>query len=87
MRTVDRGALPARYAATSPQAQGVRFHGPDGLGRFAGVPAEPAVHEAARNEADAARPWDVSGRPATHVVHGIAYFLLFLHENGKVRMV
>jgi hypothetical protein len=64
VQTVDAGLLPARYAATSPQAQGGRFYGPDGLGQFTGGPTELAVYKSARNEADAARLWDVSQRLA-----------------------
>jgi NAD(P)-dependent dehydrogenase (short-subunit alcohol dehydrogenase family) len=64
VQTVDRGILPALYAATSPQAEGGRLYGPDGLGQFAGDPTELAVYKSARNEADAARLWDVSERLA-----------------------
>jgi NAD(P)-dependent dehydrogenase (short-subunit alcohol dehydrogenase family) len=64
VQTVDRGALPALYASTSPNAQGGRFYGPDGLGQFTGDPTELTIYKAARNEADAARLWDVSERLA-----------------------
>jgi NAD(P)-dependent dehydrogenase (short-subunit alcohol dehydrogenase family) len=62
VQTVDAGMLPALYAATSPQAQGGRFYGPDGLGQFTGAPTELAVYRPARGEAGAARLWDVSER-------------------------
>jgi NAD(P)-dependent dehydrogenase (short-subunit alcohol dehydrogenase family) len=62
VQTVDRGVLPALYAATSPQAPGGRLYGPDGLGQFTGDPTELAVYKSARNEGDAARLWDVSER-------------------------
>ncbi|MEW9528337.1 SDR family oxidoreductase [Microbispora sp. NPDC049125] len=64
VQTVDKGMLPALYAATSPNAQGGRFYGPDGLGQFTGAPTELAVYKRARDEAAAARLWDVSERLA-----------------------
>lgn len=60
VQTVDDGLLPALYAATSPQATGGRFYGPDGLGQFTGGPTELAVYKTARDKGDAARLWDVS---------------------------
>ncbi len=57
---VDRGLLPALYAATSPDAQGGRFYGPDGFGQFTGGPAELKLYRPARDEAAASRLWDVS---------------------------
>jgi NAD(P)-dependent dehydrogenase (short-subunit alcohol dehydrogenase family) len=62
VQNVDAGLLPALYAATSPQAQGGRFYGPDGLGQFTGAPTELTVYRAARDQAAAARLWDVSER-------------------------
>ncbi|GLW12550.1 oxidoreductase [Microtetraspora sp. NBRC 13810] len=64
VQTVDRGLLPALYAATSPLAGGGRFYGPDGLGQFTGDPVELAVYRRARDQAAAARLWDVSARLA-----------------------
>ncbi|MER5649403.1 SDR family oxidoreductase [Streptosporangium sp. NPDC002524] len=64
VQTVDRGALPALYAATDPRARGGGFYGPDGLGQFTGGPTELAVYKPARDEAAAARLWDVSERLA-----------------------
>lgn len=61
---VDRGLLPALYAATSPEAGGGRFYGPDGFGQFTGGPAELDLYRPARDEAAAARLWDVSLRLA-----------------------
>jgi NAD(P)-dependent dehydrogenase (short-subunit alcohol dehydrogenase family) len=57
---VEKGALPIRYAATSPQAQGGRLYGPDGLGQFTGGPAELPTYRAARDEPEAAKLWDYS---------------------------
>lgn len=60
VQSVDAGLLPALYAATSPEARGGRFYGPDGLGQFTGGPTELAVYGSARDEAAAARLWDLS---------------------------
>ncbi|MEU4471972.1 SDR family oxidoreductase [Micromonospora sp. NPDC023888] len=62
VHSVDAGLLPALYAATSPQARGGRFYGPDGLGQFTGKPTELAVYRSARSTEDAARLWTVSER-------------------------
>jgi NAD(P)-dependent dehydrogenase (short-subunit alcohol dehydrogenase family) len=62
VHSVDAGLLPALYAATSPQARGGRFYGPDGLGQFTGRPTELAVYRSARGTEDAARLWTVSER-------------------------
>ncbi|MGC4810749.1 SDR family oxidoreductase [Micromonospora sp. DT228] len=62
VHSVDAGLLPALYAATSPQARGGRFYGPDGLGQFTGKPTELAVYRSARDTEDAARLWAVSER-------------------------
>jgi NAD(P)-dependent dehydrogenase (short-subunit alcohol dehydrogenase family) len=59
---VEQGLLPALYAATSPQAQGGRLYGPDGIGQFTGGPAELPIYRSARDEAEAARLWDYSLR-------------------------
>ncbi|WP_327007968.1 SDR family oxidoreductase [Dactylosporangium sp. NBC_01737] len=59
---VDRGLLPALYAATSPEAGGGHFYGPDGFGQFTGGPAQLDPYRPARDEAAAARLWDVSQR-------------------------
>ncbi|MET8123806.1 SDR family oxidoreductase [Micromonospora sp. NPDC005189] len=62
VHSVDAGLLPALYAATSPQAQGGRFYGPDGWGQFTGAPTELALYRSARGTGDAARLWTVSER-------------------------
>ncbi|MGS2641863.1 SDR family oxidoreductase [Streptosporangium sp. G12] len=64
VQTVDKGALPALYAATDPRARGGRLYGPDGFGQFTGGPTELAVYRPARDEAAATRLWDVSERLA-----------------------
>ncbi|MEU8131486.1 hypothetical protein AB0B68_30100 [Micromonospora sp. NPDC049049] len=62
VHSVEAGLRPALYAATSPQAQGGRFYGPDGLGQFTGAPTELTVYRSARSIDDAARLWAVSQR-------------------------
>ncbi|MEU5672184.1 SDR family oxidoreductase [Micromonospora sp. NPDC047753] len=62
VHSVEAGLRPALYAATSPQAQGGRFYGPDGLGQFTGAPTELTVYRSARSIDDAARLWAVSER-------------------------
>lgn len=64
VQDVEAGLLPALYAATSPQARGGRFYGPDGFGQFTGGPTELAVYRSARDQADAARLWTVSAQLA-----------------------
>ncbi|GAA4255812.1 SDR family oxidoreductase [Dactylosporangium darangshiense] len=61
---VERGLLPALYAATGPEAQGGHLYGPDGFGQFTGGPAELDLYRPARDDAAAARLWDVSQRLA-----------------------
>ena len=64
VQAVDQGLQPVLYAATSPQAQGGHFYGPDGLGQFTGGPAELPIYRAARDEAAARRLWDLSAELA-----------------------
>ncbi|MDN4520381.1 SDR family oxidoreductase [Mycolicibacterium austroafricanum] len=59
-QTVDRGLLPALYAATHPDAEGGKFYGPSGFQHMSGAPAEQQVYRPARDDADAARLWRVS---------------------------
>ncbi|MFD7401934.1 SDR family oxidoreductase [Streptomyces sp. NPDC059866] len=62
VQSVDAGLLPPLYAATSPDARGGRLYGPDGLGQFTGSPTQLAIYKSARDEADAARLWQISER-------------------------
>ncbi|MFC9912857.1 SDR family oxidoreductase [Streptomyces sp. NPDC059862] len=62
VQSVDAGVLPLLYAATSRDAQGGCLYGPDGLGQFTGSPTQLAIYRSARNEADAARLWQISER-------------------------
>jgi hypothetical protein len=64
VQTVETGVLPALYAATSPEAQGGRFYGPDGFLHLTGGAAEERIYRSARDTAEAARLWDVSARLA-----------------------
>jgi NAD(P)-dependent dehydrogenase (short-subunit alcohol dehydrogenase family) len=64
VQTVDTGLLPSLYAVTSPEAQGGHFYGPDGFAHLTGGPTEQKVYGSARDEAIAARFWDVSNRLA-----------------------
>ncbi|UZN03686.1 SDR family oxidoreductase [Cellulomonas sp. S1-8] len=58
--TPDSAALPALYAATSPQAVGGRIYGPDGFGNLGGGPAEHALYRPLRDPEEAAKVWTVS---------------------------
>ncbi|MBD3779214.1 MAG: SDR family oxidoreductase [Micrococcales bacterium] len=58
--TPESAALPAVYAATSPDARGGRLYGPGGLLHLSGAPAEQAVYSRLRSEDEAARVWRVS---------------------------
>ena len=58
--TVESAALPALYAATSPDALDARFYGPSGPGHLGGAPAEQELYSRLRSAEDARRIWDVS---------------------------
>lgn len=58
--TPESAALPALYAATSPDARGARFYGPRGLGHLGGAPAEQPLYSRLRSEEEARRVWQVS---------------------------
>jgi NAD(P)-dependent dehydrogenase (short-subunit alcohol dehydrogenase family) len=64
VQTVDRGILPALYAATSPHAAGGEFYGPRGLVQLTGAPRRLRVYRSGGDEAVAARLWDVSAELA-----------------------
>jgi NAD(P)-dependent dehydrogenase (short-subunit alcohol dehydrogenase family) len=55
-----QGALPTLYAATSPDAVGSGYYGPDGFQEMNGLPAPARFPKRALNEQDAARLWDVA---------------------------
>jgi len=58
--TVQTAALPALLAATSPDADGGAFYGPQGLGNAGGPPGEQKLWAPLRDAEDAARLWAVS---------------------------
>jgi NAD(P)-dependent dehydrogenase (short-subunit alcohol dehydrogenase family) len=60
--TPETAALPALFAATSPEAEGGRFYGPSGPGHLGGAPAEQRLYPPLRDAAAAARVWDESLR-------------------------
>jgi NAD(P)-dependent dehydrogenase (short-subunit alcohol dehydrogenase family) len=59
-QNVDQGILPALYAATSPDAKGGGYYGPNGFQELTGGPAPASVPRRALSRADAARLWTVS---------------------------
>jgi NAD(P)-dependent dehydrogenase (short-subunit alcohol dehydrogenase family) len=61
-QSADMGALPELFAATQPDLEGGVYVGPDGIGEFRGHPHVVTPSRAARDEATAARLWDVCER-------------------------
>jgi len=59
-QTAAAGALPTLYAATSPDAVGGGYYGPDGIFEMKGAPKVAGVARQARDGAVAARLWSVS---------------------------
>jgi NAD(P)-dependent dehydrogenase (short-subunit alcohol dehydrogenase family) len=55
-----RGALPTLFAATSPDAHGGRYYGPDRFSETRGYPADSVIPTAALERDAARRLWDVS---------------------------
>lgn len=55
-----QGALPTLFAATSPDAVGGAYYGPDKLGETRGAPARAKIPAKAEDTRAAARLWDVS---------------------------
>jgi hypothetical protein len=51
------GALPALYAATSPDARGGAFYGPDGFAHLTGGPSEQKVCHTSEDRDSASRIW------------------------------
>jgi NAD(P)-dependent dehydrogenase (short-subunit alcohol dehydrogenase family) len=54
------GALPTLFAATSPQAKGGAYYGPDGFVEVRGAPAPAKVASQAKDVTVAARLWEIS---------------------------
>ncbi|MDQ8758100.1 SDR family oxidoreductase [Sphingosinicella sp. LHD-64] len=57
-----QGALPTLFAATSPEARGGAYYGPDRLSETRGYPIEARVPAQALDQGDAARLWAASER-------------------------
>ncbi|MBO9557126.1 MAG: SDR family oxidoreductase [Caulobacter sp.] len=57
---VAQGALPTLYAATSAQAEGGQYYGPDRMGETRGYPARAKTPPQARDEMVAERLWSLS---------------------------
>ncbi len=58
--TPETAALPALYAATSPDAKTGRLYGPHGPGHLGGGPAEQTLYSRLRSQDEARRVWQVS---------------------------
>ena len=56
----SQGALPTLFAATSPQAKGGAYYGPDRLSEARGFPAPAKIPPQALDAPAAARLWDIS---------------------------
>ena len=54
------GALPTLFAATSPEAEGGAYYGPDGFYEMKGAPAPAYIAPPAKDELVARRLWEVS---------------------------
>lgn len=59
-QSASNGALPALYAATSPDAPGGELYGPTGFMEMKGSPGRRALAEAAKDSATASRLWGIS---------------------------
>lgn len=55
-----QGSWPTLYAATSPEAKGGHFYGPDGFRQMRGYPVEVRAEQQAYDEVIAAKLWQVS---------------------------
>jgi NAD(P)-dependent dehydrogenase (short-subunit alcohol dehydrogenase family) len=69
-QSADRGALPTLFAATSDEARGGKYYGPNGMFEWRGYPAQARVSASARDEMAAGKLWDISER-----LTGAAYHL------------
>lgn len=56
----EQGSFPTLYGATSPQALGGHYYGPNGFGEWRGAPVEVQAKPRAKDLADAARLWEIS---------------------------
>jgi hypothetical protein len=60
--TAESAALPAVYAAASPDARGGRFYGPKGFMHLGGAPAEQPLFSRLAGAEDGRRIWAMSER-------------------------
>jgi NAD(P)-dependent dehydrogenase (short-subunit alcohol dehydrogenase family) len=60
VQQVDTGALPALYAATSPDAKNDTFYGPGGRGHLTGAPVEQPYYPSAENFKEATKLWVIA---------------------------
>ena len=56
----ERGALPTLFAATSPDAHGGAYYGPNGIGELTGLPAPAHISRRARSTESAEALWRIS---------------------------
>ncbi len=59
-QSAAQGALTSLFAATSPDARGGHYYGPDGFREFKGMPVEAKVPDQAKDTAVAAQLWEAS---------------------------
>lgn len=59
-QSVEMGALPQLYAATSPDARGGEYYGPDSFNGYRGHPTVARMTAAARDDLAASRLWDLT---------------------------
>lgn len=59
-QSAAQGALPLLYAATSPEAEGGVYYGPDDRREATGYPAQATIEPHARDKADSERLWVLS---------------------------
>jgi NAD(P)-dependent dehydrogenase (short-subunit alcohol dehydrogenase family) len=60
--TAESAALPAVYAATSPDAKGGLFYGPKGFQHLSGAPAKEPLYSRLASPEDGRRIWELSER-------------------------
>ncbi|MGW6280199.1 SDR family oxidoreductase [Kribbella sp. NPDC055071] len=60
--TAESAALPAVYAATSPDAKGGRLYGPKGFRHLGGLPAEEPMYSRLADPTDGRKLWELSER-------------------------
>jgi len=59
-QSAEMGTLPSLYAATSPDAIGGSYYGPDGFRQMRGYPRKVGSNAKSRDEEMAARLWELS---------------------------